>query len=291
MEYGTPSEEMAQEFAMFMKGAMRNLIHGAASMDRTVPQVIAEVIMTVLKLPISIIYAMMTYNETLASAFKFIYVMFMWYVTVTAIVFLFFLLENVYKSFFAARLAVLGRLRPWGIVTSLLGIRDTNQNDLHTELAARNNNFSVNVVKVPTTGLMLQVAVAFVVDIFIGAIVSLAWPITGSVFIITTLVSCRSPRIFYEYTMVEASNTHSGSIQEAVEREQQRHEEYRSTNGVNTSTDLYEDETMVDARCDDYEETPLRHNAEAGKDALGGKQAEETEIKNLDSCAEDKEDS
>jgi hypothetical protein len=219
MDYGTPGEELSQEFSMFMKNAMRNVLHGFNGMERTMPQVIAEILMNILQLPFAILYAMMTYNPTIAGAFKFIYMMFTWYLTVAVLVFAYFLLENIYKSFFTARLALLGRLRPWGLISALVGVHDTRQNDLNTGIVTRNNNFCVNIVKVPMTGLMLQVVIACVIDLVVAAIVSLAWPVTTSVFIITTLFTCRAPKVFYEYTVIENNSTQSGSIHETVQVE------------------------------------------------------------------------
>jgi len=216
MDYGTPGEELSQEFAMFMKNTMRSFLHGFNGMERTMPQVVAEILMNILQLPFSILYAMMTHNPTIAGAFKFIYMMFTWYLTVAVLVFAYFLLENIYKSFFTARLALLGRLRPWGLISALVGVHDTRQNDLNTGIVTRNNNFCVNVVKVPMTGLMLQVVVACVIDLVVAVIVSLAWPVTTSVFIITTLFTCRAPKVFYEYTVIENNSTQSGSIHETV---------------------------------------------------------------------------
>lgn len=231
MDYGNPGEHMAQEFAMYMKSTLRSIVHEAYNAERTIPQIVADMIMTVIQLPFAILYALMTYNETFASMFKFFYMMFVWYLTVACIVFCYFLLENIYKSFFTARLALLGRLEPWRIITSVVGVRDTLQNDIKTEMTAKANNFSVNVIKVPMTGLMLQVVVACLLDLGIALIVSLAWPVTTFVFIVTTIFTCKAPKVFYEYTKIETNSTQAGNIHQSVALEKEKQMRTKKTNG------------------------------------------------------------
>lgn len=265
LDYGNPGEELAQEFAMFLKGSLRNVIHGAANMERTVPELIADIIMTILKLPFAIIYAMMTYNENIASLFQFIYMMVNWYILVACIFFIYLSIENIYKAFYTSRLAMLGRLKPWYIISSILGVRDTDQNDLDTTIMARNNNFSVNVVKIPMTGLILQVLIAFLMDIVVSVMVSLAWPITTSVFIITTIITCRAPKVFYEYTIVETNITQRGNIQKELKLSKNIISDDRDTFQINKE-DFQQEYTNEMSDVSDYEDQKEEEEEEHGED-------------------------
>ena len=220
-DYGGPAEEVSQEFAIFMKQTFRTLLENFQNSDRSAGQIIGEFFITVLKLPFAVVYAMATYDPRIAHVIFFFYTIAWWYFLLVGIFFSYFMVENIYKTFVASRLAILGRLRPWGIVHRTLGIRDTLKNDIQSRVVTKTDHYTVNEVRVPMSGLMLQIMVAFFTDIVIAAILSFAWPITLGVFIITTLFTFRAPSVFYTYTLVEGEKIQNVAEESYIEEEEE----------------------------------------------------------------------
>jgi len=224
-DYGGPSEEISQEMAIFMKQTFRTLLENFQNSERTLGQIIGEFIVNLMKLPFAVVYAIAAYNPTVAHVIYFFYVVIWWYLLVSLVIFAYFIMENIYKTFVSSRLALLGRLRPWGIVHKMLGIRDTLKNDIHSRVVTNTDHFTVNEVQVPMSGLLLQIMIASVVDIVVGAAVSLTWPITTSVFIITTLFTFKAPSVFYTYTLVEGEKIHNSAEESFMENEDEDEDE------------------------------------------------------------------
>jgi hypothetical protein len=224
-DYGTNADVLSQEFAIFMKQSFRTLLENFQNSERTMGQIIGEFIVTLLKLPFAVIYSMAAYNPKIAHVIFFFYTVAWWYFLVAGIIFAYFMVENIYKTFVSSRLALLGRLRPWGIVHKMLGIRDTLKNDIHSRVVTNTDHFTVNEVRVPMSGLLLQIMIASVVDIVVALAVSLAWPITTSVFIITTLFTFKAPSVFYTYTLVEGEKIQNTAEESFMEDEEEEEEE------------------------------------------------------------------
>jgi hypothetical protein len=203
LNYGGPAEEVSQEFAIFMKQSFRQLFESIQNSERSSGQIIGDFVVDLMKLPFAVVYAIATYNPAVARIIVFFYSLFWWYFLLAGIFFTYFMLESVYKTFVSTRLALLGRLRPWGIVHRMLGVRDTLKNDARSRIITATDHFSINEVRVPMTGLLLQITTAALVDVAVAAVVSLSWPITASVFIVTTLLTLKAPSVFYTYTLVE----------------------------------------------------------------------------------------